>query len=319
MTRLTTTTLTLAIALAAAACGTDGPGGSSWTGGRADGFGDGGGCASATEMIAAARAQLVQDEPDFYSPGDFVDEMSLAETMEDLNGDGVADLLVFPGQSYAGSNAEQMVYLTDGSGCATIYVGHFGASGVMATEDGATTNGVRDVQVVNTHACGATMTRYVFDGARYVETDDVVVENLCGGGDCGSDDELIAAARAQLVADEPDFYQLEQFSDDVAFVEPIEDLNGDGVDDALVFPGWSYAGANTEQAVYLSDAEGCATAYAGHFGASSVSPAEDGAVTNGVRDLTVVNTSGCSALVSRYAFDGQLYVETGSETQNLCD
>lgn len=312
--------LALTIALAAAGCAAGGPDPTAdWSGGgRADGFGDGPSCASEAEMVAGLRAQLMADEPDFYNAEGFWDGMALSESIGDLNGDGIDDLLVFPGWSYAGPNVEQAVYLSDESGCATVFAGHFGASSVTPAEDGAATNGVRDLTVVNNSGCEAAITRYTFDGARYVEAG-TETANLCEDQECSSDAELIAEARAQLIADEPDFYTSEGFSDETALVERDWDLNGDGVQDALVFPGWSYAGANTEQAVYLSDADGCATAYAGHFGASSVAPAEDGAVTNGASDLTVVNTSACEATISRYTFDGARYVEAGYTTENLCD
>jgi hypothetical protein len=307
----------LVLSVGLAGCTSDGgAGGPTGQDGKADGFG-GPGCAASADMIAAARARLIQDEPDFYNADGFSDDVASVDGLDDLNGDGVADALVFPGWSYAGANAEQVVYLSDRSGCATIYAGHFGAESVTAAEDGAATSGVRDLTVVNASGCEVVISRYTFDGRTYVEAGSES-EDRCHVT-CLSDEELIAEARAQLVRDEPDFYNADGFSDGAASVERIEDLNEDSVADALVFPGWSYAGANTEQVVYLSGETDCPTIYAGHFGASSVTPTEDGSATNGVRDLEVVNTSSCEALIVRYTFDGEQYVEADSRTENICE
>lgn len=271
---------------------------------------------SLTSLIDDARSQLIQAEPDFYTRDGFVDESSYVDRIEDLNDDRVGDIIVSPGWQYAGSNSEYAVYLTDEDGCATIFVGHFGASSVTPAFDDAVTNGVGDLFVSNTSACRYEVYRYTFDGVRYIEAGLEDAENLCES-DCLSDEELVVEARAQLIQDEPDFYSSDLFHD--GFVDRFVDLNGDGVDDVLLFPGLSYGGANVEQAVYLTDEKGCATVYAGHFGASSVMPTEDRAVTNGVRDLSVTNASGCEAVDTRFTFDGLRYVEGAYEIVNLCD
>ncbi len=129
---------------------------------------------------------------------------------------------------------------------------------------------------------------------------------------------MIAMARAELMANEPDFYRAEDFSDQAAFVERIADLNADGIDDAVVFPGMSYAGATAEQTVYLTDADGCATLFVGRFGAVSVTPADDGATTLGLRDLMIVTYDACESFTMRASFDGVQYTEPTECTPELC-
>lgn len=140
-------------------------------------------------------------------------------------------------------------------------------------------------------------------------------------GDCPSDAELIAEARAQLVADEPEFFAGFEFSDEIAAVESVGDLNGDGLDDASVAPGRAYSGPNTEQTLYLSDADsgGCPIQYVGHFGVSDLVAADDGASSNGVRDVIGTNVSACEAELTRYAFDGERYAARETTTEKLCE
>jgi hypothetical protein len=171
------------------------------------------------------------------------------------------------------------------------------------------------VEAVNVSACSAEITTYAYDGERYVELD-TRSENLCEA-ECPTDAEIIETARQQLVRDEPDFYSLDGFREESASVESMDDLNGDGTADFLVAPGLSYSGPNVELAIYLSDADGCAGSYAGHFGASDVS-ASDG-TTNGVRDVKATNVSACSAETTTYAYDGELYQPGSTQSEPLCD
>lgn len=136
---------------------------------------------------------------------------------------------------------------------------------------------------------------------------------------CMTGDELIDQARAQLIQNEPSFYNAEMFAGATASVENMEDLNGDGIGDALVFPGLSYSGAIEEQVVFLSDSNGCITTFAGNFGSAGMAPSEDGGTTNGVRDLTGSSATGCDLTSTRYTFDGTLYVEASFEVENVCE
>jgi len=134
------------------------------------------------------------------------------------------------------------------------------------------------------------------------------------GGECASERETIAEARAWLKADDA-FYKGVSFSDEVATTESMGDLNGDGVPDLLVSPGLSYAGANAEMVVLLTQRVAgtdyaCATLPVGHFAAASVEIADDDERHHGVLDLLETNTSNdkCATLVTRYSFDGKRYV-----------
>jgi len=139
--------------------------------------------------------------------------------------------------------------------------------------------------------------------------------------ECPSDSELIAAARAGLIADEPGFYEADLFFDQSAWVEKVDDLNDDGVVDYLVRPGMSYAGANDETTVFLSENGTCRASFAGTVGGvTDVGPAEDGARTDGVLDLMATNVSNCEALIIRFRFDFEKgrFVEGESKTE-FCD
>ncbi len=307
--------LGLAIALSAAGCGSMAPE-AGVEGGKAE-VPLPGHCMTKAEMIAATRAQLSQEDPEFYSSDSFKDDMAIVESLADLNGDGVDDALVLPGMNHAGANSHQVVYLSDENGCATLNVGFFSATSVEPAEDGAVHNGVRDLIRVNNSGCQSAITRYTFDGERYVKAG-TQIEDLCQSDRCASKAEMIALARAQLIQEDPGFYYSDSFKDDMAIVESLADLNGDGVDDALVLPGRNDAAENSDQLVYLSDADGCTKMYAGHFSASSVEPAEDGAVHNGVRDLIGVNNSGCDSVTTRYIFSGMRYEEGDSSVVDLC-
>lgn len=143
--------------------------------------------------------------------------------------------------------------------------------------------------------------------------------------DCKSDAALIAEARKQLVAGDS-FFADAEFNDDTTSVKAIEDLNADGIEDQLVAPGLNFAGSNVEMVVFLSataaseqQAAPCPV-YAGDLGgASDFSVAEDGAVTNGVKDLISVNLSNCSAGTTRHKFDGSKYVAGETTEEKVCE
>lgn len=90
-------------------------------------------------------------------------------------------------------------------------------------------------------------------------------------------------------------------------VVQFDDLDADGVPDALVLPG-SGAAANLDFAAYLSGGTPCAQNFAGLFSGVEAFPADDTKRSNGVLDLAVRSSGGnCLEVVTRYAFDGEVY------------
>jgi hypothetical protein len=141
------------------------------------------------------------------------------------------------------------------------------------------------------------------------------------GGDatleCPSDDELLEQARqaVQVVFDleEDDF-----FSEGAH--EIMEDLDGDGVEEHLVWTGSGGATANGDMVLFLSQGGGCADRVAGVFNGVGLSPSEDGKVTNGARDLEQAGkSSACEVSITNFSFDGEAYRANGQEeTIDLC-
>jgi hypothetical protein len=149
---------------------------------------------------------------------------------------------------------------------------------------------------------------------------------------CATDKEMVATARAQLIADEA--FGADEFSDDNSGVESITDLNGDGLKDAMVFPGALFAGSTVQIEIYLTEpsrdqsaeAPSCPTRYAGGFAAGVADATQDGGTSMcGVRDLsaTSVGQAGCVQLTSHFTFDCKLgrytEVEDDQTSVNLCD
>jgi len=135
---------------------------------------------------------------------------------------------------------------------------------------------------------------------------------------CGADEDLIAAARATLRLREA-YYRDVEFHDALSTVDrTIGDLNGDGVDDVVVAPGLAYAGANSEWAVFLS-AGGCPSVFAGSFGGDGVYAAEDGQVTNGVKDIIVGGHQHCDGNQTRHTWGGFGFVAGDTVVVDLCD
>ena len=155
-------------------------------------------------------------------------------------------------------------------------------------------------------------------------TDDGSTNGIGGKGDgpgsdptCPSRADMVLEAREQLVREQPDVFDIADFQN--GFGERIADLNSDGIDDLVIWPGSS--GNDDEIAVmYLSDKAGCTTTYVGYFQASVVMPSKDGARTNEVRDLTIETMRyGCEVYHFTYHFDGRRYVEgVGKRVMDLC-
>jgi hypothetical protein len=145
-----------------------------------------------------------------------------------------------------------------------------------------------------------------------------------GKVDCHKPEALITEARAQLRASDPSLAE-DAFNDDGATATSIGDLDADGSDDFVVAPGSGFFGANTQHVIFLStagktsQAAGC-PAYAGDLGGvSEVEPAEDMAVTNGVRDIITINNVNCEATFTRYTYDGSKFVAGEAKTETVCD
>lgn len=132
---------------------------------------------------------------------------------------------------------------------------------------------------------------------------------------CLTPTELIVQTRGEMSA-EDDFYKDVVFNDEMSDVSRIADVNGDGFQDYVVFPGMSYAGATVDLVVRVSDGQGCA-------GERVLTTSGAGIVvrdtkTNGYNDLVVQDSQNCTAFETAYSFDGKAYVAGETVSQEVC-
>lgn len=265
-------------------------------------------CPLADELIALARATI---DPELsYGPGS-------TGTIDDLNGDEIDDRVVMPGLGVSGANTEMSIFLSR-DGCVRDFSTSFaGVVDVSPTEDGTMNNGLRNLETRSQNGyCAIEVATYEFDGSGYVLNPSLDRKiNLC---ECMSDEELIGLAREELRKEGGD-YATDDFADGSG-VEPTRDLNGDGYDDFAVRPGIAYSGAVAEMVIYMSDPTGCASDYAGSLGGvSDVTATEDGAVTNGVRNLRTVNHGACIDYFNSFTWGGTKYQLGTSKEVKSCD
>ena len=131
---------------------------------------------------------------------------------------------------------------------------------------------------------------------------------------CPGDEILIELARTQLNDD---------LSADLVFqngrVKAFQDLDGDGVQESLVFPGSRDDDANEHQLLYLSQGRGCPAHHAGSFFGDKISIR--GGRTNGALDIVEEVLEGSCVYVGNfYEFDGDRYQYYDSvEFGDTCD
>ncbi len=137
-----------------------------------------------------------------------------------------------------------------------------------------------------------------------------------GAGPCPSTAAMIEAARQVHLTQ---IYARSKFDDLIAGVDPLGDLDGDGVGDALVRPGLQYAGDRVEFSVYLSQGGSCPEYYAGHFDGDEAVAAPEGSA-HGVSDIlgTIVDPW-CDAQQTRYRYNGRRYRRFDESMERVCD
>lgn len=152
--------------------------------GGAGGKGDDAGCGT-DALIDAARQWAIEVGPD-----ELRDERwstGSVEPIEDLDGDGRADLVILPGHFYASANVATVLAFAGGdafrdSGCRLRFAGYFAGVDVAVARDRARTRGVLDIVEVNVSACESVAVRWAFDGTIYAPTDDIVSQDVCDEG-----------------------------------------------------------------------------------------------------------------------------------------
>jgi hypothetical protein len=158
--------------LASAACTTEIPSdpASSGAGGKGDFGHDDGFCTSDAGLIAAARNALIRAEPSVYSADSFTSE-GRTENLEDLNGDGLNDLAVYPGIQYASGNEEIVImHGNPDTDCINPRVlGNFAAMALEVVPQGPdAAAGPMNLLATSNDGCERVTTWYSFDGTKYV-------------------------------------------------------------------------------------------------------------------------------------------------------
>lgn len=271
------------------------------------------GCKTAAEMIEAARETT---RALIYDRTKFDDGIAGVDRIEDINSDGFDDALVRPGVSFGGAKVDFLIYLSNAkpdeseknARCPEAYAGHFGAAVVSVPAD--ETNAGRKVKdllgttVVN---CDAEEVRYRYNGSSY-RRGERSMKRVCDPPTCPDERDLVDAARRHLLEPEDTQFELDDFLEARAKIETIDDLDGDGTPDTLVFPGLDYADGNKEIVIMLSRHWSCADQYAGHIAGVAIAK-DSGTSEKDVADLMVTSDRDGRKVQTRMEFRDDVYVE----------